>query len=340
MAGAVSYFYPQPGASELPARLPSPFSAGAPHPLARRAADALEAGLKRGEPISAALFDGVRCGKMFGVLVVAEAGGRVGYLRGFSGMVAGSWDVEGFVGPLFDQGLRDAVWPGGQAELAAYERQLEELAAEPRAAAAKAALAGLHATQAATLAALAAVHEQRRRQRDEERDRVERSGGSPEQRRTALQALGWESRDDTLAERRQRKEHRLQREPFARVVRERDQQRTLVKRRQSALSSQLREELWAGYAIDSARGQRRTLRELFAPATPPGGAADCAAPKLFGQALRDQLRPLALAEFWVGTPSSAAGRHSGVYHPACERKCGPILTHMLDGLAVAPAVPA
>jgi tRNA pseudouridine32 synthase/23S rRNA pseudouridine746 synthase len=155
-----------------------------------------------------------------------------------------------------------------------------------------------------------------------------------EQLRWALDDLARDSRADTVAERQLSRQHRLEREPFVKVLRDLDQQQAAIRRAQAARSCQLREQLYAGYRIDSARGERRSLPELFAPATPPGGSADCAAPKLFAHALREGLRPLALAEFWVGTPSSAGGRHGGTYHPACQTKCGPVLEHMLDGLIV------
>ena len=47
---------------------------------------------------------------MFGVLVVADAAGRVGWLRAFSGMLRGAWFVDGFAPPLFDPAARAAFW--------------------------------------------------------------------------------------------------------------------------------------------------------------------------------------------------------------------------------------
>ena len=71
------------------------------------------------------------------------------------------------------------------------------------------------------------------------------------------------------------------------------------------------------------------MKDLFAPAMPPGGAGDCAAPKLFGHAQRAGLRPLALAEFWWGTPPArpAGGdrasttRHAGASAGRCWPTC-------------------
>jgi len=74
---------------------------------------------------------------------------------------------------------------------------------------------------------------------------------------------------------------------------------------------------------------------LYAPSEPPGGAGDCAAPKLLAYAYAHGLRPLALAEFWWGAPPPGGGRVSGAFYPACRDKCGPLLPFMLEGLDVA-----
>jgi tRNA pseudouridine32 synthase/23S rRNA pseudouridine746 synthase len=95
-------------------RMPSPF-ATEPHPLARRAAEQLKVELAGGLAHELGLAED---GKMFGVLVVADRDGRIGFLRGFSGMVRGRWDLAGFVPPTFDVDARDAFWPAGECELA------------------------------------------------------------------------------------------------------------------------------------------------------------------------------------------------------------------------------
>jgi tRNA pseudouridine32 synthase/23S rRNA pseudouridine746 synthase len=337
MAALVSYFDPQPDAADLPRRLPDPFAPQPPALIAQRAAQALAAELAAGEPVSAQLFEGPRKGKMFGVLVVADAVGRVGFLRGFSGMIEGSWRVPGFVGPLFAEALRDAVWPAGRDELASFDRQLQVLAEGPERAAAIAALARLQATHARDNAALAETHDLRRQGRFEQRAADARLDQSPDDRAAAEQTRARESRADTVMHRQQRRLQREQLQPLALVLRELEERRIALQRQRAVRSCELLEQLFAGYQIESARGQRRSLRDLFAPAAPPGGAGDCAGPKLFAHALRAGLRPIALAEFWVGTPPSNTGRHGGIFHPSCTHKCGPVLRHMLDGLSLGSA---
>jgi tRNA pseudouridine32 synthase/23S rRNA pseudouridine746 synthase len=303
-------------AAELPARLPSPF--GPPHPLARRAAARLQEELRSGAV--AGLGDQER-GKMFGVLVAADGAGRIGFLRAFSGMLGGRWRAEGFVGPLFDEAARDAFWPAGEAELDAADERLAALTA--RAAAAREALAGCEA--GFDVEGLRARHQARRQARQNHRE-----GADP----ATLAALAQESRADAFELRHQRSARAAACAPHLAELASVEAAITALKRARVARSCQLLEILFQGYRLLPGP---RPLRELFAPATPPGGAADCAAPKLIGHALAHGLRPLALAEFWWGAPPATGGRRHGVFYPACRGKCGPVLAHMLSGLDLEPA---
>ena len=69
-------------------------------------------------------------GKMFGVLVVAAPDGSIGYLRGFSGMVHGQWDISGWVPAAFDRAARDRVWIAGEAEMLALTAQREAMVSQ------------------------------------------------------------------------------------------------------------------------------------------------------------------------------------------------------------------
>jgi tRNA pseudouridine32 synthase / 23S rRNA pseudouridine746 synthase len=247
-------------AGAAPSRLASPFRPGPPDPWACEAAQVLQRRLRRDAALEAALWR-PGGGKMFGVLVVADARGRMGFLSAFSGMLGGAWNVEGFVPPLFDPVARDAFWPAGEAELAAMEERHAEL------------LRKAEALRAASRSSK--VREVEARRKKLEHERAERS-----------RAL-WR-------------------------------------------------EVTEGYVIPDARGEVRTLASLFAPRPPPGGAGDCAAPKLLAQAFRHHLKPLALAEFWWGTTPLDGRRESGAYYPACDNKCGTVLPYMLRGLSVEP----
>ncbi|MBV1860976.1 MAG: hypothetical protein KUG77_21345 [Nannocystaceae bacterium] len=112
--------------------------------------------------------------------------------------------------------------------------------------------------------------------------------------------------------------------------------RAALEAEQQATSRALLPKLQATYELRSARGETKGLEALFAPRPIPGGAGDCAAPKLLQHAYRLGLRPVALAEFWWGDATPAGGRHHGVFYPACRGRCAKILPFMLEGIECEP----
>jgi tRNA pseudouridine32 synthase/23S rRNA pseudouridine746 synthase len=120
-------------------------------------------------------------------------------------------------------------------------------------------------------------------------------------------------------------------------------------------SRRLQRLLFASYHLVNGRGESKNLLEIFkdekpiVPAEewfarnderlsisdermPPSGAGECCAPKLLQYALTHGLKPLALAEFWVGAPSKTEIRQEGMFYAPCSGRCGPILKYMLQGL--------
>ncbi len=112
--------------------------------------------------------------------------------------------------------------------------------------------------------------------------------------------------------------------------------RATLETKQQAVSRALLPKLQATYQLRNALGKTTGLEELFAPRPIPGGAGDCAAPKLLQHAYRIGAHPIALAEFWWGDPTPAGGRHHGVFYPACRGKCAKILPFMLEGITCEP----
>jgi tRNA pseudouridine32 synthase/23S rRNA pseudouridine746 synthase len=320
----VTYFVPPPAAYELPARFPSPF-ATEPHPIARRAAEELQLELRSGLGERLAL-DAPGGGKMFGVLVVSDREGRIGFLRAFSGMADGRWNVPGFAPPVFDVGARDGFWPAGEHELAAIDEEISKL--NELAAPDQRALAELGDRQAAELEATRSRHRTRRSLRRELRLALAVAAEHA--------ALDQESRADGAERRRLDASHRAARSALAERVAGAGAALDALEARRAQRSRELLHAIHATYIFASAAGEERSLRELFAPAEPPGGAGDCAAPKLLALAYRAGLRPLALAELWWGAQPTSGGRRQAAYYPACRGKCGPLLAHMLRGLAADP----
>ena len=107
----------------------------------------------------------------------------------------------------------------------------------------------------------------------------------------------------------------------------------------SDMSAALQQRIFTEYAFLNAYGKSRGLGSIFSETVfgvPPAGAGECAAPKLLQFAYANDLRPLAIAEFWWGQPPASEIRGHGQYYPACRGKCEPILSHMLQGMEVDP----
>jgi tRNA pseudouridine32 synthase/23S rRNA pseudouridine746 synthase len=299
---------------EVPERMPDPFDEGGPGALARAAAEHLVARLP---PLGE--------GKMFGVLVARDGEGRLGYLAAFSGMLDGRWDHEGFSPPIFDRAARAAIEEPGERVVKGLLAQASALAhGAERAALAREAEA-LEEALAGERAALATLHAVRR-----ERRRALRAAGG------AAPALDEESRADKAARRRLEERHEQVRRALAARAGRIERRLRALERLRRMVSRRLMQQIHDSYQPTNARGERRSLRALYAPAEPPAGAGDCAAPKLLAQAHAAGLRPVALAELWWGPPPATGGRQPGLFYPPCPGKCGPLLPFLLEGVPLEP----
>ncbi len=321
------------------APFPSPFDELGPSELARQAAELMQAELRAGligPGLPTSLLDCQGGGKMFGVLVVRDPNGRIGFLRAFSGMLVGRWEVDGFVPPLFDREARAAVEPEGEATVKALIARAEAFRTSPELTAVRAADEERKKRHSEELITLRARHDERRRQRHRRRAEIASSDLLTEsEKREALHALDQESRGDKAEKRRLDAAHEAETLALAPKRSRLERRLEALDRLRQMFCRGLMKRIFDAYLVPNARGDRRPLRSLYGAVEPPSGAADCAAPKLLAFAYAHALRPLALAEFWWGAPPPAGGRIQGASYPACRDKCGPLLPFMLEGLDVA-----
>ena len=106
---------------EAPGRFNNPFYYS-PHALCVVAADEVRAMLTRDNAVAAEASKG----KMFGVLVVRDCDGGLGYLAAFSGLLAGSNRVDGFVPPVFDLQSPTGYFKQEEGEITALNRKIKE----------------------------------------------------------------------------------------------------------------------------------------------------------------------------------------------------------------------
>lgn len=110
----------------------------------------------------------------------------------------------------------------------------------------------------------------------------------------------------------------------------------LLREERKARSIALQRWLFSQYHFLNANGESSDIEALFGGTPPPSGTGDCCAPKLLQYAFRMKLKPLCMAEFWLGASPKDEIRMAGNFYPACSAKCKPILRHMLKGLPVEP----
>lgn len=325
---------PDASDAERAETLQSPFDELGPSALARRAAGVLQGELRSGGGAERALLaslDEPGGGKMLGVLVVEDAHGRLGFLRAFSGMLAGRFDVPGYAPPLFDRAAREAIEPAGEAVVKRLLAREAALAASPEVAALRRAARELAARHDAARDELRARHRARRAAR---RHRLALATGAAREDAAAMRAR--ESRADKAERRALDAAEAAERAEITARLATVDRRLAACARLRLAVCRRLMRRIHETYRVRSACGATRALLDVFAPAVPPAGAGDCVAPKLLAWAFELGFRPRALAEFWWGAPPATGGRIAGAFYPACRDKCGPLLPFMLDGLTVAP----
>ena len=322
----------------LPERFTFPFYYE-PHPLTVIAAEELQqyieaqADLNHNFGLSADTGEFV-IGKMFGVLVVADGAGRVGYLSAFSGKLAGTNDHSKFVPPVFDMLTENGFFIKEKETIDAINRQVDDILADDSYSIAKKDFEKLSQQSAAEIAAfknqLKDNKESRRNLRQQQKDILSTEEYALFEAEMVKQSLydkhllkvltdNW---TETLAA------SQAKLAPFEERI-------EALKEERRERSATLQQQLFEQYTFLNKDGKNKSLYDIFkltAFGKPPSAAGECATPKLLQYAFANGYKPLAMAEFWWGaSPKSEIRKHKQFY-PACTGKCKPILAHMLEGI--------
>lgn len=305
-----------------------------PHPLCTEAATIVQRHLVE----SGIMLGNEDEGKMFGVLVVEERDGeglsgdtRLCFLAAYSGLLAGRNDWPWFVPPVFDAQQPDGHFKMEEARISAINTEMEALRHSPEYAKATEALRHYDATAHAMMEHLRQEAAEAKAQRDARR--AQSQPLTPEE--AAL--MERESQHMKAELRRTRKRIETERTAMEAPIKTMEEHLAKLRQQRRTMSDDLQRWLFSQYRMLNARGEERTLCDIFAATvqhTPPAGAGDCCAPKLLQYAYQHGLHPICMAEFWWGPSPRTGIRHHGQYYPACRGKCLPILTHMLQGLSV------
>lgn len=320
----------------LPERFTFPFYYE-PHPLTKIAAAELQHYLETQTDLDHNFGlspdkEGLVIGKMFGVLVVADAEGKLGYLSAFSGKLADSNDHPRFVPPVFDMLVEDSFFLKEQEVISAITAQMEALSRDEAYLCLKQEVEQLSTQSAAEISALKQQlkenKERRKKQREVPRD--------IEEEYAIVEAeLARQSMHDHFLLKDLRKHWEQQLEERRAKLTQYEASIEALKTERKERSAALQRQLFEQYVFLNKDGKTKSLHEIFSATAfgqPPSAAGECAAPKLLQYAFANGYKPLAFGEFWWGASPKSEIRKHKLFYPACAGKCKPILAHMLEGM--------
>ena len=274
--------------------------------------------------------EGLVIGKMFGVLVCQNQEGELGYLWAFSGKLAGVNHLNYFVPTIFDMLQEDGFFRKEEEVLNAINRQIEILENSNELQIKKIQLEKTKTEAATDIQNQKDKIKRLKLERDEKR--ISFTNLSSTEIKTLESELSEESKKESILLKKMTKYWNFQIENAQKEVHLLLEEINQLKEERRIKSGALQQKLFAEYSFLNQFGERKSIGEIFNN-NPPAGAGECAAPKLLHYAFENQLKPIAMAEFWWGqSPKSEIRKHKQFY-PACKSKCEPILlSHMLKGL--------
>ncbi|NVK52209.1 MAG: RNA pseudouridine synthase [Flavobacteriaceae bacterium] len=321
----------------LPTRFTFPFYYE-PHPLCKIAAKEVQEYLQNQTDFQHNFGlnknqKGLVIGKMFGVLVVKNQQEEIGYITAVSGKLAETNTHQKFVPPVYDMLTKDSFFTKEEQFLNNINKEIEQLENH---------IEYNDLQQQYTLKnkeAKADIKQRRQALKTAKKQRKQK-------REKAILALS--EKEYTTLEKQLAKQSLEDKYFFNNVNRFweftlADIKKKLatytnkieaLKKERKQKSAALQQHLFEKYQFLNSEKKAKNLAELFKKTNqvPPAGSGECAAPKLLQYAFLHNLTPVAMAEFWWGqSPNKEIRKHKHFY-PACQGKCKPILTHMLDGI--------
>ncbi|MDO5656382.1 MAG: pseudouridine synthase [Flavobacteriaceae bacterium] len=321
--------------NQIPVQFTYPFNYQ-PHPWVIQAAEEIKSYLNEQQDFDYAFgWDDQSVGKMFGILIVENAEGKIGYLAAFSGKIIEQNQLPGFVPPVFDILQPDGDFRNGENEINLINQKLAEIENSQAYLQLKNNLQKTLENNEKLFSELKENHRKARDIRQSERIKV---ASLPEsEQKNILKSLENQS-----------KRHHFEMKDFKRFMKENfsvlnnelkifEDEIEELKNLRKLKSAELQQILHYSFQFLNAKAEVKGLQEIFKSykLSPPAGAGECAAPRLLQYAYSHDYKPLAMGEFWYGkSPNSQIRTHLNFY-PACKTKCLPILNFMMQGLDVA-----
>jgi tRNA pseudouridine32 synthase/23S rRNA pseudouridine746 synthase len=272
-------------------------------------------------------------GKMFGILVVQNKQNEIGYVAAFSGKLADKSLPEKFVPPVFNMRTEGSFYIKGEAEIDEINTQLGALESNEEYLTLKKSTKKLNNIIAESL------ENQRKKMKLAKVDRKLRKKNALSilgelEFKTLTKKLMQESYNDQFLYKELQEYYDVKIKKNGKELVFFEKKISTLKKKRKEKSNYLQQTLFSKYSFLNQQKELKNLLDIFNnPAIkPPAGSGECSAPKLLQFAFDKDLTPISMAEFWWGiSPNSAIRKHKN-YYPACQGRCKPILTHMLNGI--------
>lgn len=279
---------------------------------------------------------GEAAGKMFGVLVVKNERGELGYLSAFSGQIDGTMNIAPFVPAAYVEDFDKSYCDGQFKEFTKLSNQVEALEQSPEY------IEALEKLQELQKTAELLLENQRKKHKKQSKElKAQLKQRSKTLNAQELQNLKAQQHQQHLNQKFLYREYEIyllkKQQPFQVIVDQYQSQMEALIQQRKKQSLDLQDWIFKQYDLLNGRGERKNVLDIFKElnlGAPPASTGDCAAPKLLQYAFAKALQPIALAEFWWGKSSKSQIRKHKQFYPACRSKCEPILGHMLQGLDV------
>ncbi len=329
----------------LPGKFTYPFCYQ-PHPLALAASEELQQKLESFHPI-----DSEQQGRMYGVLIVKDTQGTLGYLAALSGNAnetnTGESNTDksktnddsaiNFVPTIHQAYNQSEFEKQQQVEINGINTTIAQLEANPDISKLTLLLETEIAKSDEEIQCLQQQMRDNKKARKDRRTWLNTAALSEDEHRDISIALSRASVTDKKALQALKLHHQTTISLTSNDLQQLTDEIASLKKLRKKRSAKLQKHFFKQYQMLNGKGERKDLIEIFAATLvqkPPAGSGDCAAPKLLQFAFEHNLTPLCMAEFWWGKqPASEIRKHKHFY-PACQGKCLPILGHMLAGMAV------
>ena len=269
-------------------------------------------------------------GKMLGVLIVLTKDNKTGFLAAFSGNLLNSNNHEYFVPPVYDLLNPNGFFRPEEENISFINRKISDLNS---------------CNEYKELKKDLEEHKKAANsQITKEKERIKEAKIKRDALRKDTELT--ESDNDLLLN-----ESRFLKAELKRLEKKLQYETDLLKERLSLFektisslkderksrSAALQHKMFGAFKLLNANGEIKDLNEIFSATAgkiPPAGAGECAGPKLLQYAYINNLKPIAMAEFWWGDSPKTEIRMHGNHYPACKGKCEPILGFMLRGLDI------